>query len=128
MKKIVTILVLLVTCFTLASAQGQAEIKFDRLRHNFGTFSENSPVQKTTFTFTNIGKTPLVINQVAASCSCTIPRYDKRPIAPGQKGSIEVIYNGKGMFPGHFKKSITVRTNGKVEMTRLYIEGTMEEK
>ena len=128
MKKIVTILVLLVTCFTLASAQGQAEIKFDRLSHNFGTFFETRPVQKSTFTFTNIGKTPLVINQVAASCGCTIPRYDKRPIAPGQKGSIEVIYNGKGMFPGHFKKSITVRTNGKVEMTRLYIEGTMEEK
>ena len=28
---------------------------------------------------------------------------------------------------GHFKKSITVRTNGTVEMTRLYIEGVMTE-
>lgn len=55
-----------------------------------------------------------------------MPQYDKRPIAPGQKGSIDVTYNGKGKFPGHFKKSITVRTNGKVEMTRLYIEGEMK--
>jgi hypothetical protein len=32
------------------------------------------------------------------------------------------------MFPGHFKKSITVRTNGNVEMSRIYIEGVMSEK
>jgi hypothetical protein len=57
-----------------------------------------------------------------------VPEYTKDPIQPGQKGSIKVTYNGTGKFPGHFKKSITVRTNGKVEMTRLYIEGTMEEK
>ena len=70
----------------------------------------------------------LVINQIVASCGCTIPNYDKRPIAPGQKGTIDVTYNGTGKFPGHFKKSITVRTNGKVEMTRLYIEGVMTGK
>ena len=44
-----------------------------------------------------------------------------------EKGEIKVTYNGAGKFPGHFKKSITVRTNGKVEMTRLYVEGDMEE-
>ena len=56
-----------------------------------------------------------------------MPKYTKKPIAPGQKGTLDVTYNGKGRFPGHFKKTITVRTNGKPEMTRLYIEGTMEE-
>ncbi len=98
------------------------------MTHNFGTFSEKNPVQKATFTFTNTGKAPLVINQVVASCGCTVPHYDKRPIAPGQKGSIEITYNGQGKFPGHFKKSITIRTNAKTEMTRLYIEGVMQEK
>ena len=99
---------LLVMGVTFAVAQNQAEIKFDKVTHDFGTFKESSPVQKTTFTFTNIGNAPLVINQVIASCGCTIPRYDKRPIAPGQKGSIDVTYNGTGKFAGHFKKSITV--------------------
>ena len=37
-------------------------------------------------------------------------------------------YNGTGLFPGHFKKSITVQTNGAVEMTRIYIEGEMKEE
>ena len=109
MKKFILMTLLLVFGLTFATAQNQAEIKFDKVSYDFGTFSENNPVHKTTFT-------------------CTIPRYDKRPIAPGQKGSIDVTYNGTGKFPGHFKKSITVRTNGKNEMTRLYIEGVMEGK
>lgn len=47
---------------------------------------------------------------------------------PGQKGEIKVTYNGAGKFAGHFKKTITVRTNGAVEVTRLYVEGDMTEK
>ena len=79
------------------------------------------------FTFTNVGEQPLVVNQAIASCGCTVPEFTKEPIAPGGKGEIKVTYNGEGKFPGHFKKSITVRTNGSVEMTRLYIEGDMTE-
>ena len=109
------------------SANAQAEIKFDKLTYDFGTFSEKEPVQKTTFSFTNIGDKPLIINQAIASCGCTIPSYTQQPIMPGKKGTVSITYNGKGKFPGHFKKTITIRTNGKVEMTRLYIEGTMNE-
>ena len=125
MKKYLLIALMIISGISFASAQ--SEIRFDKLTVNFGTFSEANPVKKTTFTFTNVGNQPLVINQVVASCGCTVPKYDKRPIAPGQKGAIDVTYNGKGKFPGHFKKSITVRTNGKVEMTRLYVEGEMTE-
>ncbi len=125
MKRIMLALTLLVAMVATASAQ--AEIKFDKVIHNFGNFSEATPVQKTTFTFTNVGDKPLIINQAIASCGCTVPTYTKTPIAPGQKGQISVTYNGKGMFPGHFKKSVTVRSNGTVEMTRLYIEGVMTE-
>ena len=111
MKKFLLMTLMLVFGLTFAAAQNQAEIKFDKVTYDFGTFSDDNPVHKTTFTFTNVGKAPLVINQIVASCGCTIPSYDKRPF-----------------FPGHFKKSITVRTNGKIEMTRLYIEGVMTGK
>ncbi len=127
MKKILLMSLMLMLTVCYASAQKQAQIKFDKLTCNFGKFSEKDPVQKCTFTFTNVGDAPLIINQAVASCGCTVPKYTKKPIAPGQKGTLDVTYNGKGRFPGHFKKTITVRTNGKPEMTRLYIEGTMEE-
>lgn len=128
MKKMLMMAVLLFACVSFASAQdNQAQIKFDKVSHDFGTFSESNPVQECIFTFTNVGQAPLVINQAVASCGCTVPSYTKEPIAPGKTGAIKVTYNGKGKFPGHFKKSITVRTNGKPEMSRLYVEGTMEE-
>ena len=129
MKKLILMtLVLLTVGVTATMAQKDAEIKFDKVTHDFGTFPESSPVVTCTFSFTNVGEKPLVVNQAVASCGCTVPEYTKAPVKPGEKGEINVTYNGTGKFPGHFKKSITVRTNGAVEMTRLYIEGTMEEK
>ena len=127
MKKILIMTLLLVCGMSTVLAQKPAEIKFDKLTHDFGTFSEKSPVVTCVFTYTNVGEEPLVINQAIASCGCTVPEYTKTPIKPGEKGTIKVTYNGEGKFPGHFKKSITVRTNGAVEMTRLYIEGDMTE-
>ena len=126
MKKMLVMMLLLMGTFGVVRAQ-QAEIKFDKLLHNFGTFSENNPIQECVFTFTNVGNAPLVINQAVASCGCAVPSYTKSPIAPGQQGQLKVTYNGQGKFPGHFKKTITVRANAATEMTRLYIEGVMEE-
>lgn len=117
----------LVACLSMQAQGNQAEIKFDKITHNFGTFSEKDPIQTATFTFTNVGSAPLIINQAIASCGCTVPTFTKQPIKPGEKGEIKVKYNGTGKFPGHFKKSITIRCNGKTEMTRLYVEGNMEE-
>lgn len=127
MKKLMMITLMLVACLTFVNAQQKAQIKFTKTIYNFGEFSENNPIQKCVFTFTNVGDAPLIINQAVASCGCTIPDYTKAPILPGKKGEISVTYNGKGKFPGHFKKTITIRTNGEPEMTRLYIEGVMKE-
>lgn len=125
MKKIFLLTMLLIGGISTSFAQ--AKIQFDKLNYDFGTFSEAQPVQKCTFTFTNTGDKPLVINQAVASCGCTVPQYTKTPIKPGEKGTIAVTYNGKGKFPGHFKKTITIRTNGVPEMTRLSVEGVMKE-
>ena len=128
LKRLFGTLCLLFVISIAAFAQaGKAEIKFDKTSHNFGKFSEKQPVQKCTFTFTNTGTAPLVINQAIASCGCTVPAYTKTPILPGKKGEITVTYNGTCKFPGHFKKTITVRSNATTEMTRLQIEGDMEE-
>jgi hypothetical protein len=127
MKKYLLIAMMLVCACTFANAQKQADIKFDKTTMDLGKFPESNPVQKCTFTFTNTGNAPLIINQAIASCGCTVPEYTKEPVAPGKTGKINVTYNGKGKFPGFFKKTITIRTNGKTEMTRLYISGEMEE-
>ena len=50
----------------------------------------------------------------------------KEPIKPGEKGAIDVTYNGTDKFPGHFQKTITIRSNAVNEVVRLTIEGNME--
>ncbi|MCQ2221563.1 MAG: DUF1573 domain-containing protein [Prevotella sp.] len=124
MKRFFSLLTMLVFAIAMMA---QADIKFDKTQHDFGKFSESDPIVKCTFTFTNTGDKPLVVNQAVASCGCTVPTYTKKPVQPGETGTVNVTYNGKGKFPGHFKKTITIRTNGKTEMVRLYIEGDMEE-
>jgi len=102
-------------------------ISFDKKEWDWGSFSEDNPIQKCVFTFTNTGDAPLVINQAVASCGCTVPKFTKTPVRPGETGTINVTYSGKGKVPGHFRKSITVHSNGKPEIVRLYIEGIMTE-
>ena len=127
MKKIMVICAMLLGMLSVANAEDKADISFDTFTHDFGSFPETEPVQTCSFTFTNTGNAPLIINQATASCGCTVPTYTKTPIAPGEKGTIDVTYNGSGRIPGHFKKTITVRTNGTTEVVRLYIEGEMTE-
>lgn len=107
-------------------AENYAELTFDTLRHDFGKFSKDEPLVRCAFTFTNTGTAPLIIHQAFASCGCTIPTYTKEPIKPGEKGTIDVTYDGTNKFPGHFQKTITIRSNAINEVVRLTIEGLME--
>ncbi len=111
----------------MAQRQEKAEIQFDTLRASVGTFPASDPIRKCQFKFKNTGQSVLIINQVFASCGCTVPVYPKNPIKPGESGVIEVTYNGTGKFPGHFAKTVTVRSNAKKEIIRLTVEGTMTE-
>ena len=126
MKKLILATILSVFgLFAFAAGGGEADIKFEKTSHNFGTFPESQKVT-CTFKFTNTGDNLLVIHQAMASCGCTVPQYSKEPIKPGESGQITVTYNGAGKFPGHCRKSITIRTNAKQEIIRLYIEGDMQ--
>lgn len=127
MKKLILATILSVFgLFVFAAGAGEADIKFEKTSHNFGTFPESSPKVTCTFKFTNTGDNLLVIHQAIASCGCTVPQYPKEPIKPGESGVITVTYDGTGKFPGHFRKSITLRTNAKQEIIRLYVEGDMQ--
>ena len=110
MKKVLFLMTLLVMGVSFAFAQTNADIKFDKTTHDFGKFSENSPVVSCTFTFTNIGDAPLVIHQAVASCGCTVPDYTKEPILPGQKGKITLKFDSAS-FDGLVSKQAEVYAN-----------------
>ncbi|MBR1838717.1 MAG: DUF1573 domain-containing protein [Bacteroidaceae bacterium] len=121
------LLILLFVAMSSLAVSAQAVIKFDKTSHNFGTFPETE-VQTVTFTFTNTGDRPLIIQQVFTSCGCTAYEYTKAEIKPGEKGTVTATFNGRGQATGTIKKIITVRSNASNSIVRLYIEGNMVKK
>ena len=125
MKRILTITLALLLTFVYAEAKKWPVIKFEKTTIDVGTFSQDEPVQKAVFKFTNVGKAKLVINYVHTSCGCTVAEYPKDFISPGGTGEITVTYNGEGKMPGKFKKHIQIFTNCKDDLSRVFIQGYM---
>jgi hypothetical protein len=120
MKKLNVLLVCML--FTLTAVMAQSPIiKFPVKEFDFGKIKEVDGNVTHVFDFTNIGKAPLVVNQVQASCGCTTPTWTKEPIEPGKKGAITVTYSTAGR-PGSFTKTITVSSNDTVKQV-LIIKG-----
>jgi hypothetical protein len=64
------------------------------------------------FRFTNTGRGLLKIGQISHTCGCTVFQLDKKEYAPGQTGTIKVIYTS-GKSTVSTQKSIYVPTNDK---------------
>lgn len=85
------------------------EFSFESESHDFGVINEGK-LAKTDFTFTNTGKTPLIITNASGSCGCTVPQWPREPIAPGETGTIHVEFNSDGK-PGNQTKQVTLTAN-----------------
>jgi len=88
--------------------------------HDFGELNA-SEKSKHTFEFTNTGDKPLVITNARGSCGCTVPAWPKEPIAPGESGEIEVVYNSEGK-KGAVTQTITIDANTNPPQTKLTIK------
>ena len=103
-----------------------ATVAFDETTHEFGTINEGDVVEHT-FTFTNTGSTPLIIQDAKASCGCTVPRKPEAPVAPGKTSEIQVRFDSQGK-PGIQNKTITVTANTDPPTTRLFIKADVTPK
>ena len=97
------------------------ELSFDKLRHNFGKINQGESVSHQ-FVFTNTGQAELIINNAKGSCGCTVPKWPKKPIAPGEKAEIKVTFNSSGR-EGKQKKTVTLVTNAIPNTKVLTISG-----
>jgi len=97
----------------------KAVIVFNEYEHDFGKVKEGRKVRYT-FTFQNTGTGSLVIQSATTTCGCTVPRYDRRPIAPGKGGKLEVEFDTSGRN-GMQTKVITVTSNATVPVVLLRI-------
>ncbi|MES2388109.1 MAG: DUF1573 domain-containing protein [Bacteroidota bacterium] len=99
-------------------------ITFDEAEFDFGTVKQGEKVNHV-YTFTNTGKSPLLIQNAHASCGCTLPKWSREPIAPGGKGEITAEFNSENKS-GKQHKTITVTANTNPAQTELSLEGEVE--
>lgn len=93
---------------------------FDAKTIDYGEIEQNSEPLRV-FTFTNTGNEPLIISNAKGSCGCTVPKWPKDPILPGEAGTIEVRYDTKRIGP--FNKRVTLTTNESAPTHTLKIKG-----
>lgn len=129
MKNILFLLVLFSFSFATAGIGQtvQAKIDFETLEHDFGSFKEEAGPQTYSFKFVNNGASPLILNNVRASCGCTTPQWTKEPVAPGREGFIKVSYDPRNR-PGPFNKTVTVSSNAENATVVLRIKGAVEQR
>lgn len=120
--------ILLMFAWAGLSAQTQKpSMSFEKKTHDFGKIKEAEGEVNTKFKFRNVGKQPVIIGKVRASCGCTSPTWSKKPIPPGTTGFIKAAFNPKNR-PGRFNKSITVYSNAIESPVTLRIKGEVEPK
>ncbi len=125
MKAILSILAVLFISLS-GYAQDKAPVfKFQQTTHDFGNLQQG-PEATYNFKFTNVGKSPLIIQRCTSSCGCTIPKWSKDPIMPGKSGTIAVRYATKDKT-GSFNKTIYIQSNAKSlkERFELTIKGSV---
>lgn len=89
---------------------------------DYGTIDYDSDGSRT-FTFTNRGRSPIIIADIKSSCGCTVPKYSKKPVMPGETSTIEVKYSTKRV--GAFSKTITINSNAFESRKALKIKGNV---
>lgn len=92
-------------------------ISFEKIEHDFGTINEGEVVEYV-YKFKNTGEAPLIIQNAAPSCGCTVPEWSKEPIPVGGEGKIVAKFDSKGK-PNIQNKTVTVTANTWPEQTVL---------
>ncbi len=104
---------------------GKGIIAFREYEHDFGRVAEGEKVAFV-FTFENKGSEDIVLKSVSTSCGCTVPKYDKKPVAPDGEGSLEVVFDTSGR-QGRQTKTVTVRSNATKPVVLLRITAEVED-
>ena len=131
MKRLLLLVCLAVSAFitqaqttttTNTSTTKAAEvIQLKETAYDFGKIQQGRPVTHN-FELVNIGKEPLMLENVQASCGCTTPEWSKEAIQAGATTIIKVGYNAAS--EGTFNKTITITYNNQQHKT-LTISGTV---
>ena len=97
-------------------------LRFETDKWDFGKVAEDGGKVEHLFNYTNNLSMPVVILEIRSGCGCTTPEYSRKPIKPGEQGSVKIIFDPMNR-PGHFSKSVMVTTSASKQPLRLTVQG-----
>ena len=100
-----------------------ARMSFAAESHDFGDIPRRGGDAEWRFEFVNNGDQPLIITQLATTCTCLKYKYPRRPIAPGQSGHIDISYQPHKTEAGTFHRVVMVYSNSEDGVRRLIVQG-----
>ena len=109
------------TTVTPDNVEQITSIEFTEEAFDFGAITQGEKAEHT-FKFKNTGDHDLVIVSAKGSCGCTIPKWPKEPIAPGEEGEMFVVFNSEGK-KGKQHKKVTVVANTEPATTVVALRG-----
>jgi hypothetical protein len=124
MKTIISMFMVLLAGYSTMTAQNTPKFQFETEVIEYGEIKKGSDGVRV-FEFTNVGSAALIIENVFASCGCTVPSWTKTPIAPGDKGQIEVKYDTN--IVGPIRRTVSVYSNANEPTKALKIKGKVVE-
>ena len=102
-------------------------VSFAELAYDFGNVSEDGEPVVHEYTYSNVGDSPVTVLWAKASCGCTMPKYERKPLRPGEKATIRVKFIPKGQ-KGEVDKDVSIQFRngkGKKEKVTLRLKGTV---
>jgi Protein of unknown function (DUF1573) len=94
---------------SLSNKSNKAVVKWDTETYDFGDVQEGESLTKI-FVVTNTGNVPLIIHDAKSNCGCTVPKFPKTPVQPGQSDKIVVSFDSSNKL-GQVDQNVVVYDN-----------------
>lgn len=99
-------------------------VEFDKISHNFGKVKEGEIVEYE-YRFKNTGDEPYIIQNAKGSCGCTVPEWPKKPIPPGESGTVKIRFDTNHKV-GNRTQTVYISSNVEAAILSLTLTGVVE--
>lgn len=100
-------------------------IKFEKTNFNFVSAKQGEKVE-CVYTFSNQGKSDLIIRKIKASCGCTATYPEKTVLKPGESSKITATLNTAGREGKQYKTISVICNDPATPNVALSLEGLVE--
>lgn len=107
-KGVICLVAMLLGVGLYAQEPRGADIEFTTNVVELGELSRSDDKSYVRLSFLNTGDVPLVVTEVRTSCSCTTIKHDRKPIAPGEQGVLNITVDPSKAPVGNFYRVLQV--------------------